>query len=193
MSIKRQAGQRGVTLIELLLFIVIVSIALVGILQVMRLTTANSADPVRRKQALMLAEAVLEEIELAKFTYCDPTSPNADSAASTSVCTIKEDWGQVAPEPVNARPYDNVNDYVACAMTGTSPCQATISTDADGNAFNLSGYSVAVQIAPDILNNIGATGTAADTDVLHIWVTVTYDGQTLVLDGYRTRYAPNSI
>ncbi|HZV63463.1 MAG TPA: type II secretion system protein [Telluria sp.] len=193
MSIKRTPPQRGVTLIELVMFIVIVSVALVGIVQVMRLTTANSADPVRRKQALMLAEAVLEEVELAKFTYCDPTSPNADSAANTAACNIQENWGQgTGTEPVGPRPYDNVNDYVPCASTPTTPCATVISTDVDGNAFNLSGYNVTVQMAPAVLNNIGAAVTAADTEVLHIWVTVSYDGQNLVLDGYRTRYAPTS-
>ena len=53
----------------------------------MRLTTANSADPVRSKQALMIAESLLEEVALAGFTYCDPTSANADSAAGTAGCT----------------------------------------------------------------------------------------------------------
>ena len=194
MSTERQRRQRGVTLVELVLFIVIVSVALVGILQVMRLTTANSADPVRRKQALMLAEAMLEEVQLAKFTYCDPTSSNADIATSTSVCAIKEGFGQANGEPVGARPYDNVNDYVTAANTWESAFNAGgVLTDADGNTVNLSGYAVSLMINPEPLNNIASTGTSADVDVLRISVKVTYDGETLVLDGYRTRYAPNSL
>jgi hypothetical protein len=47
-----------------------------------------------------------------------------------------------------------------------------------------------VNIVPETLNGI-AGGTTADPDVLRITVTVTYDGgQTVSLDGYRTRYAP---
>jgi len=38
-----------------------------------------------------------------------------------------------------------------------------------------------------------AGGASADTEVLRISVRVDYDGQSLVLDGYRTRYAPNSL
>ena len=42
----RRPRQRGVTLIELILFIVIVSVAVVGVLQALRLTTGATA-PIR--------------------------------------------------------------------------------------------------------------------------------------------------
>lgn len=61
MSIKRQAG---ITLIELVLYIVIVSVGIAGILSVMNVTTQHSADPMVRKQALAAAESLLEEILL---------------------------------------------------------------------------------------------------------------------------------
>jgi len=54
----------GVTLIELLVSIVIVSIAAGGILGVLAMTTAASADPMIRHQAAAIAEAYLEEILL---------------------------------------------------------------------------------------------------------------------------------
>ena len=43
MSIKRR--QRGLTMVELIIFIVIVGVAVVGILQVLTLNTRSSADP----------------------------------------------------------------------------------------------------------------------------------------------------
>ena len=83
-SRRQSRPQRGVTLVELLMFIVIISVALAGILQVMRFTTANSADPLRRKQALMIAEALLEEVRQAGFSICDPRSVNAGSALAAN-------------------------------------------------------------------------------------------------------------
>ena len=62
--------QSGVTLIELILSMVIISIALVGILSVMNLTVSHSADPVVEHQAIAIAEAYLEEIQLQ--AYSDP-------------------------------------------------------------------------------------------------------------------------
>ncbi|MDD2800858.1 MAG: prepilin-type N-terminal cleavage/methylation domain-containing protein [Methylococcales bacterium] len=60
--------QRGVTLIELVLSMVIISIALVGILSVINLTVRHSADPVIEHQALAIAESYLEEISLQAYS-----------------------------------------------------------------------------------------------------------------------------
>lgn len=191
--------QRGVTLVELIVFIMIVSIAVAGILGVMSLTTGQSADPLRRKQALMIAESLMEEVQMAAFTFCDPSSPNADTAASTADCAIPENWGQAGPEPAGARPFDNVNDYVSAPATAVAAFNTggTLA-DASGNPFAATGYSATVSVRPATLGDcpsaggrcIGALGTAANTEVLLITVTVNYDGDSIVLDGYRTRYAP---
>ena len=85
----RGPGQRGVTLIELVIFIVVVSIAVVGLLQIFTRTTASSADPQLRKQALAIAEAMLDEIEGARFTFCDPIKdPAADTAQNAALFHI---------------------------------------------------------------------------------------------------------
>jgi MSHA pilin protein MshD len=192
-SARRRAGARGVTLVELIMFIVIISVALAGILQVMRLTTANSADPLRRKQALMIAEALLEEVRQADMTYCDPRSDNADSATSTAACTIKENFGNEGPAgTVFLRPFDNVNDYVTAANTAQAAFNdgSARLTDALGRPLDVTGYSATVSIAPDSLGDIAA-GSGADSEALRIRVVVSYAGdKPVTLDGYRARYAP---
>ncbi|HAN91340.1 MAG TPA: hypothetical protein DCQ33_04565, partial [Nitrospira sp.] len=50
------------TLIELILFIIIINVGIFGILVVMNSTTRASADPMLRKQAVAMAEAILEEV-----------------------------------------------------------------------------------------------------------------------------------
>ena len=180
----------GVTLIELIVFIVIITIAVVGILGVMSFTTASSADPLRRKQALMIAESLMEEVQLANFTVCDPASPDADPATSTFECAVLENWGL---EAGNTRPFDNVNDYVA-ASGASSPVfmNGQNVRDANGANFNVNGYSVALTITPTALGGIGGGGSSVDTPVLRISIAVTYDGdESVVLDGFRTRHAPN--
>ncbi len=57
-------GQQGVTLVELIMAIVIISVALSGVLLVMNFTTAHSADPMLEHQAVAIAESYLEEILL---------------------------------------------------------------------------------------------------------------------------------
>ncbi|MFH0935173.1 MAG: prepilin-type N-terminal cleavage/methylation domain-containing protein [Pseudomonadota bacterium] len=61
---KIPAKQHGISLIELIIFIVIISTAMAGILLVMDRVTRSSADPLLRKQALAVAESLLEEIRL---------------------------------------------------------------------------------------------------------------------------------
>lgn len=191
MSIKLRR-QRGVTLIELIMFIVIIGAALAGLLQVLNFTTKESADPVRQKQALMIAEGLLEEVRLAGFTWCDPTDPKMAEAASAADCSIPEVFGQGnGSEPVGNRPYDNVNDYVdapGVAKAAFNNAGGELA-DMNGNPMGVTGYSATVTIRPAVLNGTGST--ANDSAVLRITVEVSYDGQTLALDGYRTRYAPN--
>ncbi|MGZ3236517.1 MAG: type IV pilus modification PilV family protein [Burkholderiaceae bacterium] len=190
--------EHGLTLIELVMFIMIVSIALVGVLSVLNITSKSSADPQVRKQALSIAEGLLEEVELAHFMYCDPTDATYDTATGAFItatpgvppigcASIVENAGQAAPEPVNARPYDNVNDYVDAY--GTAKAYTT-----DANGTNLpAGYTATVNVVPEALNGIASSGTAANVEVLRITVVVTntYNNDTITLDGYRTRYAPN--
>jgi MSHA pilin protein MshD len=63
--------QRGFTLIELIIFIVVVGVGVAGILSVYTTSIKNSADPLVRKQALAIAESLLEEIVLKE--YSNPT------------------------------------------------------------------------------------------------------------------------
>jgi MSHA pilin protein MshD len=186
MCIKTVPNQRGVTLIELVIFIIIVGVAVASVVGIFSLTTRNSADPLRRKQALMLAEGLLEEVELAQFTYCKPDSDKAGTANSVADCgTDAETFG---PEAGDTRPYDNVNDYGN--NTGVFNDASGNLLDANLTPMGVTGYKATVTVQPAALNDIAA-GTQADPNVLRITVTVTYDGSRSVsLDGFRTRYAP---
>ena len=74
----RAHTQRGVTLVELLVSIVIVSIAASSVLGVLSMTTAASADPMIRHQAAAIAEAYLEEIMLKPID--DPDGVDGEAA-----------------------------------------------------------------------------------------------------------------
>ena len=51
------------------------------------------------------------------------------------------------------------------------------------------GYSASIAVTPEALNSVGdATTTSAS---LRIAVTVSHGGDSIVLEGYRARYAPN--
>jgi MSHA pilin protein MshD len=183
------AKQRGVSLIELIMFIVIVSTALAGILSVMNITTRSSADPLVHKQALAIAESLLEEVELMPFTFCDPDDADASTAAAPVVgaggCAATVEGG--GPEAGEARysavtPFDNVNDYNGFAMG------AGATLDITGTNTGVAGYAAAVAVAPVVLAGVAAG------DALRIIVTVTGpDAVPVVVEGIRTRYAPRAL
>ena len=78
-----RSGVRGFSLIELVFFIVVVSVALAGVLQVMQVTTRASADPLVRKQALALAESILQEALQKAFADPDPLVSTGESTRAT--------------------------------------------------------------------------------------------------------------
>lgn len=179
--------QRGMTLIELIVFIVIVSVALAGVLTVLNQTARGSADPLIRKQALAVAESVLEEVMAHPFTWCDPNDVNAATATSAAVgvgptfcATTVEAIGPEAGETRDnaTTPFDNVNDHHG----------ASINTSLTGGAN--APYTATVTVAAAALGDIAAVSG----DALLITVTVAAPAnETIQLQGYRTRYAPNFL
>lgn len=213
MSIKRQ---RGLTVIELVMFMVIMGVAAAGIIGVINLSTTSSADPLRRKQAMLIAEAYMEEVQLARFTFCVPGDPNESSALAQGDCQ-----NPVAVRPRAAgltHPYANVADY-ATAFNDEQRTFAVNGVDTDVNgrplgrdaALNTMGNSSLGGITTTVtLNLVGAgaplgpaagpasfrlQSTPGALEVLQITITTRYGNAPndfIRLDGYRTRYAPNN-
>jgi len=189
---QQTAKLRGSSLIELILFIVIVSVALAGILLVMNTTTRASADPLIRKQALAIAESLMEEAQLMPFTFCDPDDANVVTAANATVgaagcATVSEDT-VIGAEPGETRyssttPFDNVSDYHNFSMNAGNGGIRDIS---NVQIANLAAYTATIAMRQ------AAWGGIAAADSLLITVTVTApNGEMVALDSYRTRYSPN--
>src|SRR5690242_6304921 len=82
------SDQRGVTLIELVISIVIVAVAASAVLGLLARNAASSADAMVLAQAVSVAEAYIEEITLKPFV--DPDGVDGEGARSA---------------------YDDVDDY----------------------------------------------------------------------------------
>src|SRR5436305_110930 len=170
MCITERRRERGVTLLELIVFIVIVSVAVMGVLTVLDLSNRSSTDPMIQKQALAIAEALLEEVELQPFTYCDPDDANAASADDVTGCTggasgaNDENKTPLGPETGETRtsgttPYDNVSDYNLFCM-GPACLVPTTASDLDGNSIaGLEAYTANVAVANQALDTIPAAAS----------------------------------
>jgi MSHA pilin protein MshD len=178
--------QSGLTIIELIAFVVIVSVALVGVLTVLNVTVKGSADPLMRKQGLAVAEAILEEVQSQPFTWCDPDDLSAAIAMNYSSCTTPENHVtsgtnltfETGESRGGTSPFDNVSDYNG------------LSTSTNIAGGGSAPYAASVSVAPAQLNGVG-DATASSAAVL-ITVTVVAGADTIQLQGYRTRYSPNA-
>ena len=183
MSIASQRRQTGLSLIELVMFIVIVGVAVAGVLSVLTVTAKHSSDPMIQKQAQAIAEAMLEEIQLQPATYCDPDDANAATAANAAGCaTMVEAIGPEGTETrFNSPLFDNVNDYHGYTA---SPIVDITNTAVAG----LASYTAAVTVT-----QAGAAFALPADEVLQIDVRATSGNTDVTVTGYRFRYAPNAV
>ncbi len=123
MSMRRQAGT---TLIELVIAIVIVSIAVSAVLMVFSMNVGHSADPMIRYQAVAIAEAYLEEISLKSFA--DPDGVDGEA---------------------NRTLYDDVDDYNGLVNVGAR-------NQFDAALPGLDDYTVSVTVTQSTLPSIAA-------------------------------------
>jgi MSHA pilin protein MshD len=158
--------QCGFTLIELIIFIVVVSVGMAGILQVMNTVVKSSADPMVRKQSIAVAESMLEEILLKE--YCDPDT--------VDVTTTPHTCGALNVETTRNL-YDDVRDYAGYSTSAGIVTPDAVATPVVGLAsYNL---SPAVAVNATTLNGIA---------VLQVTVSVTSPQGTISLIGYRANY-----
>lgn len=166
--------------------IAIIGAAVAGVLVAYDYAVRDSADPVVRKQALAIAESLLEEIQQMPFTYCDPDDTAVSTATSAAGCATPEAMGPEAGESrfSASTPFDNVNDYHGYNTATEVP--SGIKDITGSSITGLGIYDAAVTVTQAALGGIAAS------DSLRITVTVTGPANvTVSIDGYRTQYAPN--
>lgn len=164
---RQRRRQHGATLVEVVLFIVIIATALSTVLGTLTLTVRRSADPLVARQALAVAESLLQEVLSQPYTAND-----LDGGADA-----------IGPEAGESRtstttPFDHVDDYHGYTMNGI--------VKPDGTAVaGLSGYSASVTVQQQAL------GTIPASEGLLVTVTVTGPGgYSVALNGFKARVAP---
>jgi MSHA pilin protein MshD len=152
--------QQGVSLIEAVMFIVVVSVALVVVLKAFDIANQGSADPLLRRQSLAIAQSLLDEISFKDFA--NPVGGYSGTAGN--------------PNEAQRSQFDDAMDYDGFDQTDIHDLNNATLT-------GLENYRVQVSVLP------AAFGSVPETAGYRITVTVTDPANnTLTLDGYRADY-----
>jgi MSHA pilin protein MshD len=202
----RRSGRslaRGFTLIDVLVLIVLVGSVAGSLTVLFSRLAAQSAESVRARQVLAVAQALLNEVRMMPFSYCDPQDARARLASGAFVgglgCTSTVD--AMGPEPAETRynpanRFDGVSDYQNFTMPGAG-CAGLC--DIAGNLLNppgstMVGCSASVALAPAALPGVAALDANGRPQALRIDVAVACPGGLQVtLQAVRLRHAPRSV
>ncbi len=179
-QVASRSRQRGVTLLETVMSIVIGGIVLASIAGAIAWAASRSGDTWPQKQALALAESLMSEIALKPYSRCDADGPPPEGS---STCVIADGPG---PEGGESRfsyttPFDHPNDYAGFSMPSPPGFRKLDGTVLAG----LDNYATAVSVQAQALDGIAAG------EGLLVEVTVTGPaGTSIRVQSFRARYAP---
>lgn len=187
----RSLRQGGITLIEQIVFIVVISVGVIALVSSMLPMIKASADPMVTKQFVAIAESLLNEILHQPFTWCDPDDGNASTVQAYSGCASNAQ-NAMGPTPSGetrnggiGAVFDNVRDYAGFAMDDVA--------DPAGGSI-ISGYRAEVAMA-EVGGSFGVATDAALLITVTVCLTTTPSSacagrDSFALSGYRFRYAP---
>ena len=172
------AKQQGGTLVELVISIVVLSIAMVAMMNSFSLSMSHSADPLWRNKSLKLAQLYLDEI-LAK-NYAENTPLGGLPFVPNPDCDNLQSDGEASRAL-----YNDVDDYngTTTGVTDKPPVSINGSLDA-----SYADYSVSVLVTCDD-GAVGAMGVEPNDNAKKITVTVTPPNQSpMTFAAYKANY-----
>lgn len=128
----RRSEQRGASLIELIVLIVVVGIVATAAMGALATMSSRSADPLVQRQALAVAQSLLDEITAQPTPDGDALGPETGEARGSS-----------------SAPFNHVNDYDGFSMSGIRHFDGTAITA-------LESYSASVLVREQAVGNVPA-------------------------------------
>jgi MSHA pilin protein MshD len=162
------ADHNGATLIELVMTIVIISVAIAGVVGAFALITGRSADPLNQTRAVELAQLYMDEIITRKY---DHNAPQGGVPRYSGPCNISTEEGAG-----NRGQFNDVDDYDGLSDSPPADAQSPLS------GYN--GFTVEVNVSCDAAGVDLPAGQAKRIDL-----TITAPGdQTFSFTAYKANF-----
>lgn len=127
-----RATQRGASLIELIVLIVVVGVVATAAMGALATMSSRSADPLVQRQALAVAQSLLDEITAQPTPDGDALGPEAGEARGSATA-----------------PFNHVNDYDGFGMSGIRHFDGT-------PIVALESYAASVSVRAQAVGNVPA-------------------------------------
>ena len=154
--------QKGMTLVEMVISIVIISIAMTAMLSAFSTSMGRSADPLWKTKSLKLAQAYLDEILSKKYDANTPLGGIPAPNSSSISCSV------AGPASGGRDNYDTVDDYNDLSdnppklvtntnMTGYDDYTVNVTVVCAGNDVGLSNNKYAKLITVTVISPNGSS------------------------------------
>ena len=153
--------QKGVTLIELIISIVVLSIAVTGVFSAIIQAARYSANPMTRQQAIIIAQSYMEEVLGRHFldtggAVCPATDITIyDRSAADNVCDYNNLYAAIGPD---YRP----RDIVGTLLPGLEEYEVNVTVTDDDASGAVLGTLVVLQGSAQQVVRVDVTVTTPD-------------------------------
>lgn len=130
---RRSYSVSGFTLIELIVFIVVTSIALVALVGVMNESIARNVDPLIQSRALECAHAKMDQIWSRKFNHNSPSGGIPACGSQEALGTPWQSCTGISPESS----FNDIGDYHNTTDTSWSNCSISVTVSDAGQELGL--------------------------------------------------------
>jgi type IV pilus assembly protein PilV len=142
----RRRSQAGMTLIEVLVAILLISFGIVGLLGVLATSVVNSTDAENRNRAALIANQIGSQMVLNQSVASCTTSPATDLVCFNLISNVATATVSGSPNPAYLP-----NGAVAFAGTTASSTQITVTWNTPGTKFGTTTTPTATYITQVML------------------------------------------
>lgn len=172
-----KSKETGVTLVELVISIVILSIAMIALMNAFSVSISSSADPLWRNKTLKLAQLYLDEILAKNYDHASPVG-GLPFVTSPSCASLGPETGEARAD------FNDVDDYNG--LTDSPPVNLIGSLDS-----SYDNYQVSVEVTCDgtTVDAVNTSNSTSNAQAKKITVTITAPGQTAIpFSAYRGNF-----
>lgn len=194
---------RGISMIEVVIFIAIIAIAFTGVMVLFVNANRYSADPLIKIKTIELGQSLLEEIMLKAFDDKTPVGGGCVQQASSRCTAGPTASTSLQADEASRSLYDDVDDFHNLAYCGsgassadpscTGACSALLNSAGGDISANYAGFAVCIRVnyAGNELNAVapGTGTTVLANDAKRIDVIITDPAKSsMTFSAYRLNF-----